>query len=113
MMVLFLVILAFAVGVALVMGGYIAFTKMPVLMQQRQLDQRLQELSAPPEAGEKETEGADQGPARRADAGVRSRSSATTTRGSAIGRWIEQSGVKASMSGLFLVAVRCWRCCWR
>ena len=37
-MALVLVVLAFAVGVAIVMGGYGAVTKLPQVMQQRTLD---------------------------------------------------------------------------
>ena len=46
-MVIVLVLLAFVVGVALVMGGYTAIAKLPQMLLQRRLDTRLQEVSQP------------------------------------------------------------------
>ncbi|MGH9374343.1 MAG: type II secretion system F family protein [Vicinamibacterales bacterium] len=103
-MVFFLVLLAFVFGVAVVMGGYSAATKLPQAMQQRALDRRLQELSAPPEAGQDEEA---KGLVKVMHDGALpaiDRILGNTTRGSAIGRWIDQSGVKASLSGLLLIA---------
>lgn len=101
---LFLVVLAFACGVALVMGGYSAVTKLPAMLQQRRLDRRLQELSAPPEAEDEGAKGVVKA-ARRGTLPALDRLLGETTRGSAIGRWIDQSGVKASLSGLLAIAV--------
>jgi tight adherence protein B len=104
MAVVLLVILAFAFGVALVMGGYGAASKLPQLLQQRRLDRRLQELSAPPDEAQDEAKGV-----------VKAKEHGTlpaldkllgaTTRGSAVGRWIDQSGVKISLSGVLLAGV--------
>ena len=46
-MVIVLVLLAFVVGVTLVMGGYTAIAKLPQMLLQRRLDTRLQEVSQP------------------------------------------------------------------
>ena len=35
---------------------------------------------------------------------------AGTTKGSALARWIDQSGIKLSLSGVLLVGVRRWPC---
>jgi tight adherence protein B len=75
---------------------------MPEILQRRRLDARLQELSAPPE--EKEATGGllkigPQGPLPALDRVI-----GGTTRGSALGRWIEQAGVTMSISGVILIA---------
>ncbi len=102
-MAVFLVLLAFAVGVALVMGGYRAATRLPQMMQQRTLDRRLRDLSAPPDAEQEESKGLvkimHDGALPAFD-----RLMGNTTRGSALGLWIDQSGVKVSLSGVFLIA---------
>ena len=98
-----LVILAFVFGVALVVGAYSAVTKLPQELQQRRLEKRLQELSAPPDEEQSEERGLvkvmHDGAMPAFD-----RLIGSTTRGTALGRWIDQSGVKVSISGLFLVA---------
>ena len=101
-----LVVLMFFFGVAAVMGLYYAVTKLPGLMAQRKLDARLQELSVPFE-DEKEGEKLlvktqHVGPLPAID-----RFFAGTTRGSAFGRWIDQSGTKASVSGVLVVGLIC------
>jgi len=104
-MVLFLVLLAFVFGIALVMGGYTAVTKLPQAMAQQQLDQRLQELSAPAETDQSDQK--TKGLVKVMHGGTFpafDRLIGNTTRGNALGLWIDQSGVKASLSGLFLVA---------
>jgi tight adherence protein B len=102
-MVFALVFLAFAFGVALVMGGYAALTKVPALRQQRALDRRLQELSAPPDAGREAGKGVVKTMHDGALPAIE-KILGRTTRGSALGRWIDQSGVKASISGVLVVA---------
>jgi tight adherence protein B len=98
-----LILFAFAVGVGVVVALYFGAARMPEIMQRRRLDARLQELSSPPE--EKEAGGGallkvgPEGPLP-----VLDRVIGATTRGSAMGRWIEQSGVKASISGVLLIA---------
>ena len=104
-MIIVLVLLAFVVGVGFVLGGYGAATKLPQMLLQRKLDTRLQEVSQPAQASE------DTPPAKRLVKvqhvgplpGV-DRFLGTTTRGSALGYWIEQSGLKVSLSGVLLIA---------
>jgi tight adherence protein B len=98
-----LVLLAFVFGVGLVVALYFGAARLPEIMQRRRLDARLQELSAPPEE-EAAVKGAllkvgPEGPLPALD-----RMIGGTTRGSALGRWIEQAGVKASISGILLIA---------
>ena len=103
-MVILVVLLAFVVGVGFVMGGYGAVTKLPQMLLQRKLDTRLQEISQAPQ----ETEATPakrlvkvqhEGPLPAVD-----RFLGTTTRGSSLGQWIEQSGLKLSLSGVLLIA---------
>ena len=98
-----LVLLAFVFGVGLVVALYFGAARLPEIMQRRRLDARLQELSAPPEE-EAAVKGGlikvgPEGPLPALD-----RMIGGTTRGSALGRWIEQAGVKASISGILLIA---------
>jgi tight adherence protein B len=98
-----LVVLMFFFGAGAVLGLYFAATRVPGMMAQRKLDARLQELSAPAE--EKDSESLlvkvqHEGPLPAID-----RYFAGTTRGSAFGRWIEQSGTKASASGILVIGL--------
>jgi tight adherence protein B len=99
-----LVLLAFAFGTAIVMGLYLAATKLPGMLMQRKLDGRLLSLSQQPEpdvtVGARLTKVRHEGPIPGLD-----RVLGGTTRGTALGRWIDQSGVKASISGLLLAAL--------
>jgi len=105
-----MVILAFLVGVALVVAAFAGVSKLPAFLLQRRLDTRLQELSAPLEDpvdanGEKKSE-------RKALVKVRhegplpalDRMAGGSVRGSALVRWIEQSGVKISFSAILLAS---------
>jgi len=101
-----LVILSFFFGVAAVMGLYFLTMRVPGMMAQRKLDARLQELSSFPEE-EKDGEALlvkvqHTGPLPAIDEFF-----ATSTRGSAIGRWIEQSGMKATISGMIVIGLVC------
>jgi tight adherence protein B len=98
-----LIFLAFAVGVGLVMAIYMGAVKVPGMMMRRTLDARIQGISQQPENA---TEAATllvkvqhKGPLPAID-----RLLGSTTRGSALGRWIDQSGVKASISGVLMIA---------
>ena len=101
-----LVILMFFFGAGLVMALYFATTKLPGIMAQRKLDARLQELSSPvdePKDGDKTLlKEQREGPLPAID-----RLLAGTTRGSALGRWIDQSGMKATVSGILLIGALC------
>ncbi len=100
-----LVFLAFLVGVAVVMGGYLAASRLPKQMEQRRLDARLMEVTRPVEEEPKEgpsklVKETTTGPLPGLDRLV-----GATTRGSALARWIEQSGVRTSVSGILFVAL--------
>jgi tight adherence protein B len=102
--VLILVVLAFAVGAAIVVGLYFGGAKVPGMLAQRKLESRLQELSQDPEpaatASSLLLKVQHVGPMPALD-----RMIGGTTKGSALGRWIDQSGVKASISGVIVVAL--------
>ena len=103
-MVIALVLLAFVFGVGMVMGGYTAIAKLPQMLLQRKLDTRLQEVSQPIERVEDTNtkmlvKVQNVGPLPAVD-----RILAGTTRGSSLGRWLDQSGLKVSLSGVLLVA---------
>jgi tight adherence protein B len=93
---------AFVIGIGLVMAVYLGITKMPEYLAQRKLQGRLEELSAP----------LDESPEAKAlvkisEAGplpALERMISGTEHGSAFARWIEQSGMKVSVSGLLLVS---------
>ena len=104
-MAMVLVALAFLVGVGFVLGGYFAGSKLPQMLKMRRLEARLQEVSQPQEPKEetdhkllvKVQHG---GPLPAVD-----RMLANTERGSSLTRWIEQSGVKVSLSGVLVIAL--------
>lgn len=103
-MVIVLVLLAFVVGVGFVMGGYTAVIKLPQMLLQRRLDTRLQEVSQPQVTSEETpakrlVKVQHEGPLPAVD-----RFLGTTTKGSALGQWIDQSGMKLSLSGVLLIA---------
>jgi tight adherence protein B len=83
---------------------YVGITKVPAMLAQRKLQSRLEELSVPldqPSIG-------DGALLKVSDAGplpALERMISGTERGSAFGRWIEQSGLKVSISGVLLIAV--------
>ena len=98
-------LLAFVLGAGLVGGAYFAIVRLPGMMAQRKLDARLQELTAPLEEI-KDTKvlvkGTNDGLVPAFDRLV-----GGTARGSAIARWIDQSGTKASVSAIVLVGLVC------
>lgn len=100
-----LVVLAFITGVALVMGAFFLLTRVPSLMMQRKLDQRLEEIVSAPEekthipgASLVKNDGAGR------LAGL-DRLLGGSERGSALARWIEQSGAKIGVGTLLMIAV--------
>ena len=105
MVALILVLSVFVLGAGVVFGAYLAFTKLPGYLAQRKLDTRLSELSAPGEVAGSE-EGADlvkfrhAGPLPGFDRIING-----SARGFRLGAWIEQSGVKISVSGLLLMSL--------
>jgi tight adherence protein B len=94
---------AFVVGIGLVMGVYVGITKIPGMLAQRKLESRLSELSVPldePMAAGTLIKVSDAGPLPALE-----RMISGTERGSAFSRWIEQSGLKMSISGVLLIGV--------
>ena len=94
---------AFVVGIGLVMAVYVGVTKLPAMLAQRKLQARLEELSAPPEEVETGTKALikmrHDGMVPAVDQFI-----GGTERGLALARWIEQSGMKASISGVLLIS---------
>jgi tight adherence protein B len=101
-----LLVAVFVFGVGLVLGAYMLFTKLPGYLAQRKLDTRLLEITTP-DAPEGE-EGGDLvkdkhiGPLPGLDRLV-----GGSARGFALGTWIEQSGVKVSVSAMLLISLAC------
>jgi tight adherence protein B len=99
-----LVIGVFLVGVAAVFGAYLAVTKLPGYLQQRKLEARLTEVTATQAASEQDSaelvKNQQEGPVPLLD-----RFASGTARGSALAAWVEQSGVRLSISALFLAAL--------
>ncbi len=95
---------AFVIGIGLVMAVYMGITKLPEYMAQRKLQGRLEELATPidepthnPKALIKVSEAGPLPALERMISG--------TERGSSFSRWIEQSGMKVSVSGVLLISV--------
>ena len=103
---LILVVLAFGFGVAIVMGLYLGGTRLPGMMLQRKLDARILEVSQGPEDTST--------PAAKVKALFKTRAEGPlpgldrvfgdTERGASLSRWIEQSGVKTTVSAMLLTA---------
>ena len=92
---------AFVIGIGLVMGVYIAITKLPGYMAQRKLQGRLEELASPID------EPAPNSLVKVSEAGplpALERMISGTSRGSSMSRWIEQSGMKFSITGVLMIA---------
>jgi len=95
------IVSAFVFGIILVMAAYAGMTRLPEYLAQRKLQGRLEELSAPlDESPEAKTlvKISEAGPLPALE-----RMISGTERGGAFRRWIEQSGMKVSVSGLLLV----------
>jgi tight adherence protein B len=91
---------AFVVGMLLVMGAYLGATSLPGYLAQRKLQGRLEELSAPID------EPTQSGLVKVSEAGplpALERMISGTTKGSALSRWIAQSGMKVSITGVLLI----------
>ncbi len=99
-----LVLSVFVLGAGVVVGAYWAVTKLPGFLLQRKLNTRLEEVTAT-EADEAQDAAAliktrHGGPLPGLD-----RFASGTARGSALASWVEQSGVKISISALLLMAL--------
>lgn len=96
------VLFMFLLGAGVVLGAYYAFTTLPGALAQQRLDQRIEEISRPKDDDEKSVDllkSREEGPLPAIE-----RMLGGTTRGTQLGRWIEQSGVKISISSLALYA---------
>lgn len=99
------VIIAFVIGVGLVLAGAQFADRIPAMMMRRKLDARLQEVTFGGEQEESEPTKAllktlNKGPLPALD-----RAFGETARGRSLAGWIDQSGTKASVSSVLLVAV--------
>jgi tight adherence protein B len=106
MAVAILILLVFGFGVALVMGLYFGATKLPGMMQQRRVDARLLEVSQPladepePASTKLLVKARHVGPVPALDRMV-----AESAKLSGISGWLEQSGLKVSVSGMLIIAL--------
>jgi tight adherence protein B len=103
---LFAVLAAFVLGAGFVLGSYFGVTKLPGMMLQRRLESRLEQVTRPVEENPSEPDGLVKqrhaGPLPSIDRFV-----SGTARGSALAGWVEQSGVKITVSALLLIALGC------
>jgi tight adherence protein B len=101
-----LVFLVFLAGVGMVLAGFYVVTKLPGYLVQRKLDARLGEVTAVEDiTAAKAAElvkGRTEGPLPALDRMV-----AGSARGNALGHWVEQTGVKISVSALLLMSLAC------
>ena len=107
MLLYILVGLAFVFGAAVVLGSFFGITKLPGLLLQRKLEARLEDLAQGPDY-EPAAEGPSKTVVKVHEGGPMpgfDRFIGGTTRGTALGRWIEQSGVKTSFSAVLLIAL--------
>jgi len=98
-----LILLMFVFGTAAVLGVYLLVTKLPGMLAQRKLDARLAEVAVTADA---EAEGVNV--VKDQDKGLLptiDRLAAGTGQGSALAKWIEQSGVRLSISGLLMLSL--------
>jgi tight adherence protein B len=106
-MIWILVLIAFGVGFVMVFGTYFGATKVPGMVLQRKLDQRLQEISLPEDLPS--ADGSKDQVIRKAIASGMlpsiDRLVGGTVKGSKLSAWLEQTGVKTSVSTVLLVAL--------
>ena len=96
------VLSTFVLGAGAVFGAFLLITKLPGYLAQRKLNARLEELSVTPDASAEES-----GLVKEKHVGLLpslDRIAAETTRGSAFANWIEQTGVRISISGVLMMA---------
>jgi tight adherence protein B len=107
MLLYILVGLAFCLGAGVVLGSFFGITQLPGMLLQRKLEARLEEVAMGPEP-EPEADGQGKVLVKAAQGGPMpaiDRFVGGTTKGSALGRWIEQSGVKTTISGVLLAGL--------
>jgi tight adherence protein B len=100
------VFVMFVIGAGTVLGAYYGVLKLPGLMLQRKLDARLEEVVRPVEEEQKDGAGLvksrDGGPLPAFEKLITG-----SQRGTALAKWLEQTGVKISLTGLLLIALLC------
>ena len=97
--------IAFVIGFGMVFGTYFGATKVPGMVLQRKLDQRLQEISSPEELP---TDSSDQTLRKSIAAGMLpaiDKIVSGTSRGTKLSAWLEQTGVKTNISTVLLIAI--------
>ena len=104
-MIAIVVAIAFVLGVALVVGAYLGVTRIPGLLMQKKLETRLQEISQAPDEGRTQIDddllkAQASGPLPALDRLLRG-----SARGSALSRWLEQTGVRTTLSAVVVKAV--------
>jgi tight adherence protein B len=101
-----LVASVFVLGTGLVLALFLGATKLPDYLAQRRLETRLGELNAPADAASDEggelVKERHEGPLP-----VLDRLASGTSRGLSLSRWVDQSGVRISLSGVFLASLVC------
>ena len=98
--------IAFVIGFGMVFGTYFGATKVPGMVLQRKLDQRLQEISIPDDIASADT--SDQTLRKSLGSGMLpaiDKMVSGTSRGTKLSAWLEQTGVKTSISTVLLIAV--------
>jgi tight adherence protein B len=108
---LLIVLTVFVVGVGVVFAASMGVINLPGIMQRRQLNSRIDEVTAPAEVDDPTG-----GPRLVKEQGggflpALDRLAGSTARGSAIAKWVEQSGVRVSLSALLLMALLCALLC--
>jgi tight adherence protein B len=104
-MLIILTAIAFCIGVAIVFASYFGAMKVPGMVLQRKLDQRLQEISMPEAVAE---DGGGEGILKTKQEGMLpalDRVFGGTAKGTAVGRWIDQSGMKTTLSTVLAASV--------
>ena len=100
-----LVSVAFVIGVGLVVGAYLGATRVPGMLMRRKLDTRLQQISQTPDQrgaaiDEDLLKAQASGPLPALDRLLRG-----SAPGSALSRWLEQTGVQTTLSAVVVKAV--------
>ena len=105
-MTIFVVLIAFVLGVGVVLGGAHFAGRVPTMMMRRKLDDRLMEIAVgekpDSEPAKKLLKTLNRGPLPALDQAF-----GETAQGHALAGWIEQSGTKASLSAVLLIALVC------
>ncbi len=99
-----LVLSVFLLGAGAVLGAYLAYTRLPAFLLQRKLTTRLEEVTAT-DAGETQDAAALVKTRHGGPLPMLDRFASGTARGSALAAWVDQSGVKVSISALLLMAL--------